>query len=130
MGLPEKMQLYFLDLQYDRMRIQDNDENYLENILTIRKNKNTTFETLTNKIKSRIVSCQIPLLSQLGRNTLIKLVASAILVYNMSILRLLNKTTDSIDKMLKAFWWGQSVGKRDFNTVKWVELCKHISEGV
>ena len=60
------------------------NEEYLENLMFIRRNKNLSFEALLNKIKGIISSWQIPLLSQADRNTLIKSVASVILVYNMS----------------------------------------------
>ena len=93
-----------------------------------RKNRNMSFEALTNKTKSEISSWQIPMLSQVGRNTLIKSAASAIYIYNMFALLLPYKTTDSIDKLLRAFWC-ESEGKRKSNTIKWDELSKLISEG-
>ena len=97
--------------------------------MLIRRNKNLSFEALINKIKSRISSWQIPLLSQAGRNTLIKSVASAILIYDMPVLRLPNKTIDTIDKMLRSFWWGDGEGNKKMNTLKWNELHKPITEG-
>ena len=60
----------------------DKDEKYLGNRLSLKRNRHLGFESLTNKIKIRISSWQ-PLVSQAGRNTLIKSVASAIPVYNV-----------------------------------------------
>ena len=66
--------------------------------------------------------------SQADRNTLIKFVASANPVYNMLVLHLPTKTSDSIDKMLRAFWWVDIEGKMKVHTIKCDELCKPISE--
>ena len=52
-----------------------------------------------------------------------------ILVYNMSVLQLLNKTTNSIDKLYRKFWWGEKEDKNKFHTIKWSEICKPIDEG-
>ena len=87
------------------------------------------FKALTNKVKSKLSSWQIPLLSQVGGNTSTKSIAFVIPVYNKSIPRLPTKISDSNDKMLRAFWWGENGGKRKFNTIKWAELCKPILDG-
>ena len=47
----------------------------------------------------------------------------------MFALRLPNKTSDSINKMFRAFWWGKNEGKRNIHTIKWAELCRPISKG-
>lgn len=46
---------------------------------------------------------QTDVLSQPGRNTLIKSVVSALPVYNMLVLQIPNKTLNSMDKMMKKF---------------------------
>lgn len=68
-------------------------------------------------------------LSQAGRNTLVKSIVSFLPVYNMSVLQLPSKTLDSLDKMMRKFWSGDRVDKTKFHTIKWSELCKPIEEG-
>lgn len=51
--------------------LMNDDERYLDNPLFIRK-ESSTFQSLVSKAKFRIITWQIPLLSQVGRSTLIK----------------------------------------------------------
>lgn len=60
-----------------------NNEKYLENSIFLNKHKDTSFESLINKIKIKNQSWRISLLSQARRSKLIKSFALAILVYNM-----------------------------------------------
>lgn len=64
------------------------NERYLGNPLIMNGNRNISFQSLISKIKSKIMSWQIPLLSQAGRSILIKSVAYAIPVYDMPVLHL------------------------------------------
>ena len=69
--------------------------------------KNTRFGALINKIKNGINSWQTPLLSQVGRNILIKSIASAIPIYNMYVLQLPNKTTNTMDGIFRILEGGK-----------------------
>lgn len=62
------------------------DEKYLGNPLPLKKKRGATFESLINKIESKIASWKAHLLSQAGRSAVIKSIASVIPVYNMFIL--------------------------------------------
>lgn len=46
----------------------------------------------------------------------------------MSSLYLPNKTSEAIDKIFRAFWWGENEGKKEFHTIKRAELRKPIAE--
>lgn len=65
------------------------NETYQSNPLNVGRNKGRTFQPTVDKVKNKIQSCQIPLLSQAGRNALTKYITSAIPVYSMSVLRFL-----------------------------------------
>ena len=62
------------------------------------------------------------MLSQAGRNTLIKSVASALPVYNMSVLQLLAQTTKAINKNDETILVG-------LHTIKWTHMCRRIEDG-
>lgn len=68
------------------VRLMNKDEKYLGNPLMVGKRKSTSFDALVLKIISKITLWKFSLLSQAGRNMLVKSIASAIPVYNMSFL--------------------------------------------
>lgn len=83
-------------------------------------------------VKKREVPAEwkAPLFFQAGRNVLIKLDASAILVYNMSVLSLSKRnTTNQIDKGIRKVWWRDQGNTKKFYIIKWSQLCKPISDG-
>ena len=82
------------------------------------------------KTKKKIQSWKANVLSQAGRHTLVKYVVSSLSVYNMSILQLPDQILESLDKMMRRFWWGDGVNKKKSHTIKWSELSKPIEEGV
>lgn len=104
-------------------------ERHLGHPILFKSNKNLCFDTLILKIRKKTRSWQVNVLSQAGRNTLLKFVVSSLPVYDMLALQLPNKTILSMDKMMRNFWWGNGVDKRKFHTIKWSDLCKPIEEG-
>lgn len=93
------------------------DKKYLGNPLSIKKRETTIFEFLVNRDKFRIASWKARMLSQAGRNILIKSVASAILVYNMFVLHIPKDITNQIDKCLRKFLWGEKTTQKKFHTI-------------
>lgn len=83
------------------------NEKYLGNLPRFGKNKAEVFNLLINKVKAKIRSGQASLLSLVGRITLIKSVVSAILVYNMPVVRFPRKNSKKVDKIYRRFWWGR-----------------------
>lgn len=79
-------------------------DKYLGNPIIMRRNKNSSSLALIDKVKYRMFSWQTCFLSQEGRSTLIKSVTTTIPVYNMSVLQLPPKTTDTMDKMFIKFF--------------------------
>lgn len=107
----------------------NDDKKYLGNPLVVKRNKSSSFQSLIFKVKSRIMTWQIPLLSQAGKNTLIKSVVSAIPVYNMSVLQIPSKTIESIEKMFTKLFWGESTENKKLHTIKWSQICKSTEDG-
>lgn len=105
------------------------NEKYLENPLTINRWKSTSFESLLNKIKSKINTWKAPLLYQASRNVLIKSVVSTIPIYIMSMLQLPKDASDWIDKYVRKFLRGDQDNKRKLHKIRWSEIRKPIAEG-
>lgn len=107
------------------------NEKYLENPLTINRWKSTSFESLLNKIKSKINAWKAPLLSQASRNAFIKSAVSTIPIYIMSMLQLPKDASDWIDKYVRKFLWGDQNNKRiiKLDGVKFASLLRKVAWG-
>lgn len=96
------------------VRIMNESERYLGNPILFKRNKNLCFDTFILKIRKKTRPWQVNVLSQAGRNTLLKSVVSSLSVYDMSALQLPNKTLLSMDKMMRYFGGGLEWTKESF----------------
>ena len=62
------------------------------------------------------------LLSQAGKEVMVKAVLQSIPTYSMSVFKLLINLCKDIEIMIRKFWWGQGEAKR-IHWVKWSNLC-------
>ena len=69
------------------------------------------------------------LLSQAGREILIKAVVQAIPTYTMSCFKIPIGLCSEIESLVKKFWWGQRGERRKIHWVKWESLCQPKKEG-
>lgn len=82
------------------------DSKYLGLPLFIGRSKKKAFRDVKEKVLSKIAGWKMRALSQVGRTTLIKAVATAMPLYCMSTFLLPRGWCEDIDSMLKNFWWG------------------------
>ena len=68
------------------------------------------------------------LLSQAGKEVMIKAVIQSIPTYSMSVFRLPTSLCKDIEAMIRKFWWGQEE-KKKIHWVKWSSLCSSKSVG-
>ena len=68
-------------------------------------------------------------LSQVGKEVLIKAVAQAIPTYIMGCFLLPQGLYDHIKSLISRFWWGTRNGERKIHWKKWSTLCGKKSEG-
>ena len=68
------------------------------------------------------------LLSQAGKEVMIKVIIQSILAYSMSVFRLPTSLCKHIEAMIRKFWWGQEE-KKKIHWVKWSSLCSSKSVG-
>ena len=69
------------------------------------------------------------LLSQVGREILIKAVVQTIPTYTMNCFKLPIGLCEEIEGLIRRFWWGQREERRKIHWVRWKELCKPKGEG-
>ena len=69
------------------------------------------------------------LLSQAGREVLIKAVVQAIPTYTMSCFKLPVGLCNEIEGLIRKFRWGQRGDRRKIHWVKWSTMCKPKKEG-
>ena len=69
------------------------------------------------------------LLSQAGREILIKAVVQAIPTYTMSCFKLLVGLCTELESLIRKFWWGQRGNRRKIHWVKWKTLVQSKLDG-
>ena len=73
----------------------------------IGKSKKNTFAQLKQKLPSKLAVWKEKLLSNVGKEVLIKVVAQAVPSYTMSCFKLPNELYEEMTRMVRQFWWGQ-----------------------
>ncbi|XP_041025387.1 uncharacterized protein LOC121265784 [Juglans microcarpa x Juglans regia] len=82
-------------------------ESYLGLPSYVGKKKSKAFNSILNKIRSRIRNWKVKLLSQAGNEILLKAVIQAIPNYNMRIFKIPKAILKEINSIMQKFWWGQ-----------------------
>lgn len=90
----------------------DRHSKYLGLPTMVGRSKKVIFSTLKERIWKKLNGYKEKLLSQAGREVLIKSVLQAIPIYVMSIFRIPDTLIDEIHSLLARFWWGGIEGER------------------
>lgn len=88
------------------------------------RNKKESFNYIKEKIWGKLQGWESRLLSQVGREVLIKAVIQAIPTFTMGCFKIPLGLCHNIEAMIKKFWWGQRGDRRKIHWVKWDELSK------
>uniref|UniRef100_A0A2N9GC52 Reverse transcriptase zinc-binding domain-containing protein n=1 Tax=Fagus sylvatica TaxID=28930 RepID=A0A2N9GC52_FAGSY len=104
-------------------------EKYLGLPPIIGRSKRKAFEDIKSRIGRKVGGWKEKLLSQAGKEILIKAVAQAIPTYAMSVFRLPGSLCDEINSMISNYWWGQKQGERKIHWVGWKKLAISKEEG-
>uniref|UniRef100_A0A2N9GCH6 Reverse transcriptase domain-containing protein n=1 Tax=Fagus sylvatica TaxID=28930 RepID=A0A2N9GCH6_FAGSY len=104
-------------------------EKYLGLPSFVERSKIKAFEDLPTKVWKKLQGWKEKLLSQAGREILIKAVTQVIPVYAMSCFRIPNEICASINSMLSNFWWGQKKNERKMHWKSWHDMCSSKSDG-
>ena len=97
-------------------------EKYLGLPSFIGRSKKASFTQIKERIWSRMQGWKEKLLSQAGKEIMIKAVIQSILTYSMSVFRLPTSLCKDIEAMIRKFWWGQGENKK-IHWVNWKTMC-------
>jgi hypothetical protein len=87
------------------------------------------FQSIEERYVKRVVDWKERTLSQVAKEVLIKAVAQALPTYAMSVFKLPFGLCDSLEKHMRAFWWGSEQGRRKVQWIPWKTLIKPKSYG-
>ena len=92
------------------------------------KNKKVSLNYIKERVWAKLQGCKEKLLSQPGREVLLKAVVQSIPTFAMSCFKLLVGLCKEIEMQIRKFWWGERGGQRKIHWKSWEILCKLKSE--
>ena len=104
-------------------------EKYLGLPSLVGKGKKESFNYIKEKVWRKLQGWEAKLLSQAGREVLLKAVIQAIPTYTMGCFKLPLSLCNEIETLIKKFWWGQRGDRRKIHWVKWEEMTKSKTIG-
>ena len=93
------------------------------------RHKKASFYYIKERVWRKLQGWEEKLLSQAGREVLIKAVVQAIPTFTISCFKLPMGLCDEIEKLIRRFWWGQRGDRRMIHWVKWEDMCEPKSKG-
>ena len=88
------------------------------------KGKKANFNYIKEKIWRKLQGWEGKLLSQAGREVLLKSIIQAIPTYSMGCFKIPIGLCHEIEALIKKFWWGQRGDRRKIHWIKWKEMTK------
>ena len=104
-------------------------EKYLGLPSLVGRNKKASFNYIKEKVWRKIQWWKEKLLSQAGREVLIKSVVQAIPTYTISCFKLPLGLCSEIESLIRKFWCGQKGDRRKIHWVKWGTLWRPKFDG-
>ncbi len=104
-------------------------EKYLGLPSFVGRAKYSSFSNLKERVWQRVNGWKEKLLSQAGREILIKAVAQSMPTYTMNCFLLSKKLREELQGIIRQFWWGQKGTERRINWVAWKKTCLSKSYG-
>ena len=95
----------------------------------IGKRKKASFDYIKERVWRKLQGWEEKLLSQAGREVLIKAVVQTIPTYTMGCFKLPLTLCHEIEVLIWKFWWGERGNRRKIHWVKWADLCEPKSKG-
>ena len=93
------------------------------------RGKKASFAFIKERVWSKLKGWKEKLLSQAGREVLIKAVIQVLPTFAMSYFKLPFTLCHEIEVMVCKFWWGQRGSRRKVHWVKWHTLCRPKQNG-
>uniref|UniRef100_A0A2N9INQ2 Reverse transcriptase zinc-binding domain-containing protein n=1 Tax=Fagus sylvatica TaxID=28930 RepID=A0A2N9INQ2_FAGSY len=105
-------------------------EKYLGLPPVIGRAKKKAFQEIKDRVWKKLQGWKEKLLSQAGREVLLKVVIQAIPTYAMSVFKFPAGLCEEISAMANSFWWGQRRAGRKIHWLNKKELVRAKSDGV
>ena len=99
-------------------------EKYLVLPAVVGRNKKVSLNFIKERVWNKLQGWKEKLLSQAGREVLLKAVVQAILTFAMGRFKLPSGLLNDIEMMIRKFWWGQRGNQRKIHWKNWETLCK------
>ena len=106
-----------------------NYEYYLGLPSLVGRAKKKSFSFNKERIWKKLKGWKEKLLSQAGREILVKAVIQAIPTHTMSCFKLPKGLINEIEALIRKFWWGYRGDQRKIHWIAWDKMCKPKGEG-
>ena len=104
-------------------------ERYLGLPTVVGRKKKASLNFIKDRVWGKLQGWKEKLLSQAGKEVLLKVVVQAIPTFAMSCFRLPIGLCQDIEMLIRKFWWGQRGDRRKIHWAKWDVLFQPKSEG-
>ncbi|KAG7963456.1 hypothetical protein I3843_09G118400 [Carya illinoinensis] len=104
-------------------------EKYLGLPPMVGRGKYQAFSVLKHQVWSKLQGWKEKLLSQGGKEVLLKAVALSIPIYTMSYFKLPKSLCAELESLMASFWWGQKQDERKLSWISWKRMCESKMEG-
>ena len=104
-------------------------EKYLGLPSFIGRKKKESFDNIKQQVWKKLQGWEGKLLSQAGREILIKAMAQTLSMYTASCFKLPSGLCHEIEALIQRFFWGQRGDGRKVHWIRWEDLCKPKSQG-
>ena len=104
-------------------------EQYLGLLSLIGQAKKKSYSVIKERIWKKLKGWKEKLLSQAGREILIKAIVQAIPTYTMSCFKLPKGLIKEIEVLIRKFWWGYRGEQKKIHWLSWEKLCLPKGEG-
>ena len=104
-------------------------EKYLGLPVVVRKNKRASLNYIKERVWNKLQGWKEQLLSQVGREVLLKAVVQAIPTFAMSCFKLSVGLCHDIEMLIGKFWWGQRGEQRKIHWRNWEVMCQLKDKG-
>ena len=104
-------------------------ESYLGLPYLVGRSKTNSFAQLKERVANKLAGWKEKLLSNVGKEVLIKAVAQAVPSYTMSCFLLPKALCQELTGMVRHFWWGQKKDERRMVWMSWEKMCLPKDQG-
>ena len=99
-------------------------EKYLGLPAMVGRNKKASLNFIKERVWNKLQGWKEKLISQAGREVLLKAVVQAIPIFVMSCFKLPSRLLNDIEMMIRKFWWGQQGDQCKIHWKNWETFCK------